>query len=156
MLFQDCFQIPKNVFGKIFGFWEEKSRFGEHFGESVKYITKVEGVMMRKKNYKGRCEKRTLSKCKEVCRTYDRIQFAYADYIQQNECIAEIQCNVSLDGEEYTTDFVCVKTDQELMVRECISRRLLTKPMTVKLLDQSREYWLRRGVSDWGIVIDEE
>jgi hypothetical protein len=61
-----------------------------------------------------------------------------------------------LDGEEYTTDFVCVKTDQELMVRECISRRLLTKPMTVKLLDQSREYWLRRGVSDWGIVIDEE
>lgn len=111
---------------------------------------------MRKKNYKGRCEKRTLSKCKEVCRTYDRIQFAYADYLQQNECIAEIQCNVSLDGEEYTTDFVCVKTDQELMVRECISRRLLTKPMTVKLLDQSREYWLRRGVSDWGIVIDEE
>ncbi len=111
---------------------------------------------MRKKNYKGRCEKRTLSKCKEVCRTYDRVQFTYADYLQQNECIEEIQCNVSLDGEEYTTDFVCVKTDQELMVRECISRRLLTKPMTVKLLDQSREYWLRRGVSDWGIVIDEE
>ena len=41
MLFQDCFQISKNVFGKIFGFWEEKSRFWERFGESVKYITKV-------------------------------------------------------------------------------------------------------------------
>jgi hypothetical protein len=41
MLFQDCFQIPKNVFGKIFGFWEEKSRFRKLFWESVKYITKV-------------------------------------------------------------------------------------------------------------------
>ena len=28
--------------------------------------------------------------------------------------------------------------------------------MTVKLLDISREYWLSRGVSDWGLVIDAE
>lgn len=35
-------------------------------------------------------------------------------------------------------------------------RKLLIKPLTVKLLDASREYWLRYGVSDWGLVIDEE
>lgn len=39
---------------------------------------------MRKKGYKGRCEKRTLSKCKEVCRTYDAIQYSYADILQNN------------------------------------------------------------------------
>ena len=42
------------------------------------------------------------------------------------------------------------------MVRECVFRKFLTKPMTVRLLDTSREYWLRHGISDWGIVIDEE
>ena len=29
---------------------------------------------MRKKGYKGRCEKKDLSKSQEVCRTYDAIQ----------------------------------------------------------------------------------
>lgn len=111
---------------------------------------------MRKKNYKGRCEKRTLSKCKEICRTYDSIQSVYADLLQQNDSITEIRCNVLLDDLEYTTDFVCVKADNDLMVRECVSRKYLTKPLTVKLLDMSRDYWLRRGVVDWGIVTDEE
>ena len=30
------------------------------------------------------------------------------------------------------------------------------KPLTVKLLDASRDYWLRHGVTGWGLVIDEE
>lgn len=42
------------------------------------------------------------------------------------------------------------------MVRECVFRKFLMKPLTVKLLDASREYWLRHGVTDWGLVIDEE
>ena len=114
---------------------------------------------MRKKNYKGRCEKRVLSKCKEVCRTYDDIQSAYAELLQESESITEIRCNVllnSLDAGEYTSDFVCVKTDGDMMVRECVNRKYLTKPMTVKLLDASRNYWLRHGVTDWGIVTNEE
>jgi len=53
------------------------------------------------------------------------------------------------------TDFVCVKSDNDPMVRECLKHRLLTKPLTVKLLDISRNYWLNHGISDWGIVIDE-
>lgn len=112
---------------------------------------------MRKKNYKGRCEKRTLSKCHDVCRTYDAIQYAYADILQADDSIAEIRCNVLLNGlelGEYTTDFVCVKSNCDLMVRECISRNHLMKPLTVKLLDASRDYWLSHGVTDWGLVID--
>lgn len=114
---------------------------------------------MRKKNYKGRCEKRTLSKCKEVCKTYDAIQAAYAEVLQECDEVKEIRCNVLLDGleiGEYTSDFVCVKPDGDLMVRECIFRKFLMKPMTVKLLDASREYWQNHGVSDWGLVIDAE
>ena len=114
---------------------------------------------MRKKNYKGRCEKRFLSKCKEVCRTYDDIQSAYAELLQKSDSITEIRCNVllnSLEAGEYTSDFVCVKTDGDMMVRECVNRKYLTKPMTVKLLDASRNYWLRHGVTDWGIVTNEE
>lgn len=114
---------------------------------------------MRKKGYKGRCEKRTLSKCKGVCRTYDAIQAAYAEMLQANDEVKEIRSNVLLDGlteGEYTSDFVCVKADGDLLVRECVFRKFLTKPMTVKLLDASREYWLSHGVSDWGIVIDAE
>lgn len=114
---------------------------------------------MRKKNYKGRCEKRKISKCEGICRTYSEIQSAYADILQADDGIREIRCNVLLDGlqeGEYTSDFICVKVDGDMMVRECIYRKHLLKPMTVKLLDISREYWLRHGVSDWGLVIDEE
>lgn len=114
---------------------------------------------MRKKNYKGRCEKRILSKCKDVCRTYDSIQYVYADIIQNDDDIKTFKCNVLLVGlseGEYTSDFVCTKTNNDLMVRECVNRKFLTKPLTVKLLDASRNYWMQHGVTDWGLVIDEE
>ena len=114
---------------------------------------------MRKKSYKGRCEKRTLPKCKEVCKTYDAIQAAYAEVLQECDEVKEIRCNVLLDGleiGEYTSDFVCVKPDGDLMVRECVFRKFLMKPMTVKLLDASKQYWQNHGVSDWGLVIDAE
>ena len=114
---------------------------------------------MRRKNFKGRCKKRMLEKSKEVCRFYDELQALYANRLQACEKIKEIRCNVLLDGLEvgdYTSDFVCVKSNGDLMVRECVYRKFLTKPMTVKLLDASCEYWLNHGVSDWGLVIDEE
>ena len=38
---------------------------------------------MRKKNFKGRCEKRRLPKCEDVCRTYDGIQYAYPVNIKE-------------------------------------------------------------------------
>jgi hypothetical protein len=112
---------------------------------------------MRKVNFKGRCEKRVLSKCKTVFKSYDQLQNVYADILEANNSIIEIQCNVPLDGSdcnEYMSDFVCTTVDGEYMVRECIARKLLGKPLTSKLLDMSRTYWLRRGVRDWGIVTD--
>ena len=42
------------------------------------------------------------------------------------------------------------------MVRECVFRKHITKPMVVKLLDASKLYWQARGVEDWGIVTDAE
>lgn len=112
---------------------------------------------MRKKNYKGRCEKQSLDKFTTICKTYDPIQSAYANILVKNKDVAQIRCNVILDGEEcseYMTDFVCTKVNGDLMVRECCPRKFLTKPQTVALLDLSRNYWLRHGVSDWGVVVD--
>lgn len=114
---------------------------------------------MRKKNYKGRCEKVSVSKSKDVCRLYSEIQKKYLGMLEENTEIQEIRCNVFLDGLEegaYTSDFVCTKTGNHLMVRECVERKHLTKPLTDKLLDASWAYWLGLGVEDWGIVIDEE
>lgn len=115
---------------------------------------------MRKKNYRGaKCTKRILSKCENVCRTYDAIQYAYADLVSASEDVKSFQVNVLLQGLEigdYTSDFVITKADGELMIRECVSRKHLTKPMTAKLLDISRAYWKGHGVEDWGIVIEKE
>ena len=110
---------------------------------------------MQKKSYKGRCEKRKVHKSKEVCRLYSDLQISYVQVLEQDESISEINCNFFLDGlseGDYTSDFLCKKTDGSLMVRECVERNHLMKPMTVKLLDLSREYWRRHGVDDWGIV----
>ena len=71
---------------------------------------------MRKKNFKGRCEKRKLSKCEGVCKTYDALQYAYADMLEADNDIVEIRCNVQLEGMDYTSDFLCVKANGEYMV----------------------------------------
>ena len=111
---------------------------------------------MRKKNYKGRCEKQSLEKFTTMCKTYDPVQAAYANILVENKDITAVRCNVVLDGEcsEYMTDFVCTKSDGDLMVRECVSRKLLEKPLSAKVLEMSYNYWLRHGISDWGIVVD--
>ena len=106
---------------------------------------------MIKKNFKGRCRKWKLEKCKDVMRAYSDIQAAYAERLEKGDEVKEFQCNVLLDGleeGEYTSDFLCVKADGDFMVRECVERKFLMKPRTVKLL--------RHGVKDWGLVIDAE
>ena len=119
----------------------------------------LQEVAMVKKNYKGRCIKLSLTESKDVLKLYSKIQERCAVLLQEDEKITEIRCNVPLDGlsvGDYTSDFVCRKKNKDILVRECVRRCHLTKPMTVKLLDASRNYWLRHGVMDWGIVIDEE
>ena len=112
---------------------------------------------MRKKNYKGRCEKRKLSKCEGVCKTYDALQYTFANMLEADSDIVEIRCNVQLEGMDYTSDFLCIKANGEYMVRECVYRKLLIKPMTMKMLESSRQYWMDvKNVKDWGLVVDEE
>ena len=114
---------------------------------------------MRKKNYKGRCIKQQLPKFKDVCRTYDALMTETAKILAKDESIIEICCNVPLEGIEadnYTTDFVCKKEDGSLMVRECVYRKHITKPLTMNLLDMSYQYWKEHGVTDWGLAVDKE
>lgn len=116
---------------------------------------------MKPKGYKRTgCEKRTMSKCTDgVVRTYNAVESKYAEKLEENPNVREFKCQVLLEGlelGEYCSDFVAVKTDGDLMVRECVHRKHLIKPMTVKLLDASRDYWRRRGVTDWGIVVEKE
>lgn len=116
---------------------------------------------MKKKSYRGtRCEKRTMSKCADgVARTYNAIESSYAEMLQENPDIKEFRCQVLLEGleiGEYCSDFVAVKVDGDLRVRECVYRKDLKKLKTAKLLDASRNYWRRRGVEDWGIVVEKK
>ena len=131
--------LAKSVFGDVL-----KSRLPRiHiFGIFLLlYSLERKVVFMRKKNYKGaKCTKRYVNKCGDVCKTYDAIQYAYANLLSEAEEVKLFQVNVLLQGLEegaYTSDFVITKSDGNLMVRECVSRKHLTKPMTTKLLDAS-------------------
>ena len=114
---------------------------------------------MRNKSSNVRTTKRKLSKCKDVCRTYSTIQYAYADMLENDSSVAEFICNVVLTDFDiegtYTTDFLITKINGDKAVRECIFKDKITKPLNIKLLDESRLYWLRRGITDWGIVTNE-
>ena len=115
---------------------------------------------MRNQNSKVRCEKRKMSKCKDVVKTYNAVQYAFADVLEKDESIKEFVCNFPLtdfpitDG-KYTSDFYCTTTDGDVIVYECVFRKHLVRPLTAKLLDASRCYWMRRGV-DWRLVVNEE
>ena len=112
---------------------------------------------MRKRDFRGRCEKRSIPKCEGVCRTFDIVQSKYADVLSERVDIQSFRTNVPMGGltiGEYTSDIVAVKADGSLMVRECTRRANLLRTKTCTLLDASREYWLLRGVMDWGIVVE--
>lgn len=113
---------------------------------------------MRKKNYKGRCEKRTVPKCDGICRIYDKLQDRMVDILSGDSHVRNIMCNVSMDATEYTSDIVCQMEDDTVVIYECCYRNLLNRPTTAKLLQQSRDYWMGHGVKeeDWRLVVDAE
>ena len=114
---------------------------------------------MKKINYKGRCEKRKVSKCKDICRTYSKIQSSFVDELEKDDTVVSFECNVRLKGvadDMYSTDLVVKKADGSTMVRECVWKINLDKPSYAKLLDISRNYWLSKGIENWGIVIEKE
>lgn len=112
---------------------------------------------MRKRDFKGKVVKKKVSKAAAICRCYDDLQLAALDVFEADDNIVEIQMNVGIDDAElklYMTDFLCKRKNGEFLVRECAFRKVLLRPQTVKLLDGSRNYWHRRGVPDWGIVVE--
>lgn len=117
------------------------------------------GAKLQKSNPKTRCTKRNLSKSTDVCRCYNDLQSAYAEILQASDDVESFTCNLPLRGLEigdYTSDFYIRRTSGSFAVRECVSRKHLIKPMTVRILDASRDYWYRRGVTDWGVVTNKE
>ena len=114
---------------------------------------------MRPKDYKGRCVRQSLSKCSEIVRTYDKVQTAFARMLEDDTEVSSFQCNVPLEDfseGNYTTDFLCIRTNGDYFVRACVYRRKLILPRTAKLLDGSRTYWLNHGIEDWGIIVETE
>ena len=113
---------------------------------------------MRNSKSKVRCEKRKLPKCDDLLRLYSPMQSRFADLLQAADSVRSFQCNVPLEscdaGDGFTTDFVVTRTDDTIMVRECVYRKHLSKPLTIKLLTASFRYWTERGVKDWGLVVD--
>jgi hypothetical protein len=115
---------------------------------------------MRNSNTRARCNKRQLSKAKGVVRTYNEVQDRFADILEKDSSIRDFICNYplsdfSIEDGKYTSDFYCTTNNGEIVVYECCFRRYITKPLTAKLLDASRNYWLKRGV-DWRLVVDAE
>ena len=113
---------------------------------------------MRNSNSKVRCEKRKLPKCDDLLRLYSPMQSKFADMLQSDDTVKSFRCNVPLEscdaGEGFTTDFFVTKADDTVMVRECVYRKHLSKPLTIRLLTASFRFWSEKGVKDWGLVID--
>jgi len=115
---------------------------------------------MRNIRTRTKCIRVNSQKSKSVCRCYSDLQLRYLEKLDKDENIKEVRLNVRLQNLDiegtYSTDFVITLKDKTTMIRECVLRKHLTKPLTIKLLDVSRVYWLSKGYSDWGIVINEK
>ena len=89
-------------------------------------------IQMRKKIFKGcKCIKKTVSKADGVCRTYDALQLAALDELERDGEIAEIRCNVVLEGSQW---------DAYRKIGELLGRSASTICREVKLqLNRCRE-----------------
>ena len=91
---------------------------------------------MRNKSSNVQVTKKRLSKCEGVFRSYSDIQLQYANLLESDVSILEFKCNVVLDDFEvdgtYTTDFLITKTNGDILIRECVFRNRITKPLNIK------------------------
>lgn len=114
---------------------------------------------MRQKTLKTKCVKRRIIKCSDLLRTYDIVQETYANHLESDDDVVTVYCNVPIEDlsiGDFTTDYVLIRKDGSTAVRECVLRKNLLRPRTVKLLDFSQRYWLKKGVTDWLVIIDAE
>ena len=76
---------------------------------------------MIRKNFKGRCRKWKLEKCKNVMRAYSDIQEVYAEQLAVDDSVKEIRCNVMMTGleeGEYTSDLKEKYCDEKGRLKE--------------------------------------
>lgn len=118
---------------------------------------------MRNSNNRGQRSTKTLMrKCSDsngIARTYSDIQLKYCEMLEEDDTVLSYKLNVplanfSITDHSYTTDFLITLTTGDLVVGECVQRELIFKPMNVKLLDASREYWFERGIKpeNWKLI----
>lgn len=103
--------------------------------------------------------KKKIPKCTTTFFAYSNLQQRYGEILSTRDEVIEFKANVKLEGfslgDHYTTDFL-ITTAKGLQVRETLSRNQLFKKSKIVLLDASREYWLSKGITDWGLVVNEE
>ncbi len=113
---------------------------------------------MRNSKTRASTIKSRLPKCVNVFYAFSELQQKYGEQLSRRSDVSEFKANIKLEGfplgDSYTTDFIITTNDGKTLIRECVYKDKLLKPMTIKLLDASREYWLSRGFKNWGIVID--
>ena len=89
---------------------------------------------MRNKNTHSLTIKGKLNKKKGVFVAFNQLQFKYGQLLDKDDEIVEIQANYSLKdfsfGNNYTSDFVCKKSNGELKIRGCIYRKNIMKFIT--------------------------
>ena len=113
---------------------------------------------MRNRKSHVSCTKIRMPKCIGIFYAYSPLQLRYGELLSKRDDVVEFKANVKLDnfplGDSYTTDFVITLANGQTVIRECAYKDRLLKPLTIKLLDASREYWLAKGFK-WGLVINE-
>ena len=85
-----------------------------------------------------------------VCKLYSSLQRKLAERFENDDSVETYEANVKVDelpiDGTFTTDFLVKFNDGSLKAYECILRRHLTKPMSMKLLSLSRTHWIKKGV----------
>lgn len=84
---------------------------------------------MRNSNTRSKTLKRKIKKSEKIFHAFSDVQCKYLESLEENDEVAEIRFNVKLVGFEfgdyYTSDFICIKGDGQLMIRECVLRKNL-------------------------------
>ena len=85
-----------------------------------------------------------------VCKLYSSLQRKLAERFENDDSVETFEVNVKVDelpiDGTFTTDLLVKFKDGSLKAYECILRKHLTKPMSMKLLSLSRAHWIKKGV----------
>ena len=91
---------------------------------------------MRNIRTRTKCIRVSSDKSSGVCRCYSDLQLRYLEKLDKDNDVKEVRLNVKLQDLDiegtYSTDFVITLKDETTRIRECVLRKHLTKPLTIK------------------------